>query len=142
MRYIGKLENGKQFDANTAGAPFKFTLGRGEVIRGWDEGLVGMAVGGERRLTVSATARAQPEPSFFPSTPLAPPLASPLPGTRPPFQTNSVLLMLTPDPRSSGLWQPKDPRDSEGVSQPPPSQLVVADPRSTLKFDVKLVSIN
>jgi FK506-binding nuclear protein len=34
MRYIGKLTNGKQFDANTAGAPFRFVLGRGEVIKG------------------------------------------------------------------------------------------------------------
>ncbi|RXK39474.1 hypothetical protein M231_03307 [Tremella mesenterica] len=52
MRYVGKLENGKQFDSNTAGKPFTFVLGRGEVIRGWDEGLAGMAVGGERRLTI------------------------------------------------------------------------------------------
>lgn len=49
------MENGKQFDANTAGKPFSFVLGKGEVIRGWDEGLAGMAVGGERRLTVSQT---------------------------------------------------------------------------------------
>ncbi|KAL7418584.1 peptidylprolyl isomerase fpr3 [Cryptotrichosporon argae] len=54
MRYIGKLESGKQFDANTAGKPFSFVLGRGEVIKGWDQGLVGMAVGGERRLTIPA----------------------------------------------------------------------------------------
>lgn len=54
MRYIGKLENGKQFDANTAGSPFSFVLGRGEVIKGWDQGLVGLAVGGERRLTIPA----------------------------------------------------------------------------------------
>lgn len=33
-RYIGKLTNGKQFDANTAGAPFTFRLGAGEVIKG------------------------------------------------------------------------------------------------------------
>ena len=42
-----------QFDANTAGKPFSFMLGKGEVISGWDQGLAGMAVGGERRLTVS-----------------------------------------------------------------------------------------
>lgn len=52
-RYIGKLLNGKQFDANTAGAPFNFRLGAGEVIKGWDQGVAGMAVGGERKLTVS-----------------------------------------------------------------------------------------
>jgi len=53
-RYVGKLESGKQFDANTGGAPFSFVLGRGEVIKGWDEGLAGMAVGGERKLTIPA----------------------------------------------------------------------------------------
>jgi hypothetical protein len=52
-RYIGKLQNGKQFDANTSGQPFYFRLGAGEVIKGWDQGLDGMAVGGERKLTVS-----------------------------------------------------------------------------------------
>ena len=52
--YVGKLENGKQFDANTGGKPFTFVLGRGEVIRGWDLGVEGLAVGGERRLTIPA----------------------------------------------------------------------------------------
>ncbi|KAI4523552.1 hypothetical protein K525DRAFT_361235 [Schizophyllum commune Loenen D] len=52
MRYIGKLTNGKQFDANTKGKPFTFHLGKGEVIKGWDEGIVGMQVGGERQLTI------------------------------------------------------------------------------------------
>lgn len=54
MRYIGKLMNGKQFDANTSGAPFNFRLGAGEVIKGWDQGLEGMKVGGERQLTIPA----------------------------------------------------------------------------------------
>ncbi|GLB37533.1 putative peptidylprolyl isomerase [Lyophyllum shimeji] len=52
MRYIGKLTNGKVFDKNTKGKPFTFHLGKGEVIKGWDEGIVGMQVGGERRLTI------------------------------------------------------------------------------------------
>lgn len=52
MRYVGRLQNGKQFDANTKGKPFAFKLGKGEVIGGWDEGLKGMQVGGERRLTI------------------------------------------------------------------------------------------
>jgi len=52
MRYIGKLDNGKQFDANQSGKPFAFRLGVGEVIKGWDQGLVGMQVGGERMLTI------------------------------------------------------------------------------------------
>ncbi|KAL2827186.1 hypothetical protein BDW59DRAFT_144385 [Aspergillus cavernicola] len=52
MRYIGKLENGKVFDANKKGKPFTFKLGKGEVIKGWDIGVAGMTVGGERRITI------------------------------------------------------------------------------------------
>ncbi|SCU80966.1 LANO_0B01640g1_1 [Lachancea nothofagi CBS 11611] len=54
MRYIGKLKNGKVFDKNTSGKPFNFNLGRGEVIKGWDIGVSGMAVGGERRIVIPA----------------------------------------------------------------------------------------
>ncbi|KAL5612272.1 hypothetical protein BROUX41_000188 [Berkeleyomyces rouxiae] len=54
MRYIGKLDNGKVFDANKKGKPFYFKLGKGEVIKGWDIGVAGMAIGGERRLTIPA----------------------------------------------------------------------------------------
>ncbi|GAB1521512.1 peptidylprolyl isomerase fpr3 [Rhizoctonia solani] len=54
MRYIGRLKNGKVFDSNTKGKPFFFTLGKGEVIKGWDEGIQGMLVGGERVLTIPA----------------------------------------------------------------------------------------
>lgn len=54
MRYIGKLTDGKVFDANKKGKPFSFKLGAGEVIKGWDIGIAGMQVGGERRLTVPA----------------------------------------------------------------------------------------
>jgi len=52
MRYIGKLQNGKVFDKNTKGKPFSFHLGKGEVIKGWDEGILGMQAGGERLLIV------------------------------------------------------------------------------------------
>ena len=52
MRYIGRLANGKVFDQNTKGAPFSFKLGKGEVIKGWDEGIAGMQVGGERKLVI------------------------------------------------------------------------------------------
>jgi FK506-binding nuclear protein len=38
--------------ANKKGPPFQFTVGKGEVIKGWDLGLVGLATGGERRLTI------------------------------------------------------------------------------------------
>lgn len=54
MRYIGKLENGKVFDSNKKGKPFQFKLGAGEVIKGWDIGIAGLAVGGERRITIPA----------------------------------------------------------------------------------------
>lgn len=55
MRYIGKLQkDGKVFDSNKKGKPFSFKLGVGEVIKGWDIGLMGVRVGAERRLTVPA----------------------------------------------------------------------------------------
>ncbi|XP_063981398.1 46 kDa FK506-binding nuclear protein-like [Diachasmimorpha longicaudata] len=50
--YIGRLSNGKKFDATMQGEGFKFRLGKGEVIRGWDVGLQGMKAGGKRRLTI------------------------------------------------------------------------------------------
>ena len=51
MRYVGKLTNGKQFDASGK-RTFTFRLGVGEVIKGWDAGVQGMKVGEKRRLTV------------------------------------------------------------------------------------------
>ncbi|KAG9016029.1 peptidylprolyl isomerase fpr4 [Tulasnella sp. 427] len=56
MRYIGKLQNGHVFDKNVKGSPFTFTLGKGEVIKGWDEGLVGLNVGTEAVLTIPPSA--------------------------------------------------------------------------------------
>lgn len=54
MHYVGKLtSNGKQFDA-TKGKPFDFALGRGQVIKGFDLGVDGMQVGGERRIVIPA----------------------------------------------------------------------------------------
>lgn len=52
IRYIGKLKNGKVFDKNTSGKPFVFGLGKGECIKGFDLGVTGMAVGGERRVVI------------------------------------------------------------------------------------------
>lgn len=52
VHYTGRLESGVVFDSSAGRAPFSFTLGAGEVIAGWDQGLVGMQVGGERRLTI------------------------------------------------------------------------------------------
>ncbi|CAJ0634514.1 2425_t:CDS:10 [Entrophospora sp. SA101] len=49
----GRLkENGKVFDSNTTGRPFFFTLGKAEVIKGWEIGINGMCVGGERKLVI------------------------------------------------------------------------------------------
>jgi len=51
--YSGKLKsNNQQFDSNLSGKGFKFRLGGSEVIKGWDLGVVGMKVGGKRRLTI------------------------------------------------------------------------------------------
>lgn len=52
IRYIGKLKNGQVFDKNTSGKPFTFKLGKGECIKGFDLGVTGMAVGGERRVII------------------------------------------------------------------------------------------
>jgi len=52
MRYVGKFLNGKQFDSNVKGNALSFTLGNGQVIKGWDIGIAGMQVGGERELTI------------------------------------------------------------------------------------------
>ncbi len=52
--YVGALTNGRVFDSSIdRGVPIQFVLGAGQVIRGWDEGLVGMRVGGKRILTIS-----------------------------------------------------------------------------------------
>ncbi|CAH1796482.1 unnamed protein product [Owenia fusiformis] len=52
--YKGMLKNGKVFDSAQGGKPFKFRLGAGEVIKGWDVGVAGMKVGGKRKLTIPA----------------------------------------------------------------------------------------
>ncbi len=54
MQYVGVAwSTGEQFDASwDRGEPFTFRLGAGMVIRGWDEGVAGMKVGGRRRLTL------------------------------------------------------------------------------------------
>ncbi len=52
VNYTGILEDGTQFDTSIGRAPFSFPLGRGQVIKGWDEGVAGMKVGGKRKLVI------------------------------------------------------------------------------------------
>ena len=57
VHYTGWLTDGvitgRKFDSSKdRGQPFQFSLGKGEVIRGWDEGVAGMKVGGKRKLTI------------------------------------------------------------------------------------------
>lgn len=52
VNYTGKLADGTVFDSSVGKTPFEFMLGGGQVIPGWDSGLVGMRVGGKRTLTI------------------------------------------------------------------------------------------
>ncbi len=68
VQYVGVLyKTGKQFDASwDHGSPFTFTLGTGSVIPGWDQGLLGMNVGGRRQLVIPAALayRSTPRPGI------------------------------------------------------------------------------
>ena len=53
VHYVGTLTDGKEFDSSRKrNQPFVFTLGQGRVIKGWDQGVVGMKVGGKRKLVI------------------------------------------------------------------------------------------
>ena len=54
VNYTGLLEDGTKFDSslNPGRTPFRFTVGAGQVIQGWDQGLIGMKIGGKRKLTI------------------------------------------------------------------------------------------
>lgn len=53
VHYIGTLEDGTKFDSSVERKqPFSFVIGTGQVIKGWDEGLMGMKVGGRRKLVI------------------------------------------------------------------------------------------
>ncbi len=53
VHYTGYLTDGTKFDSSKdRDDPFEFSLGQGQVIKGWDEGVAGMKVGGQRKLTI------------------------------------------------------------------------------------------
>ena len=53
VHYTGTLENGTKFDSSVdRGQPFRFNIGVGQVIKGWDEGVMSMKIGGKRKLII------------------------------------------------------------------------------------------
>jgi len=56
VNYVGTLTDGQKFDSSyDRNTPFSFTLGAGQVIEGWDQGVLGMKVGGKRKLTIPSS---------------------------------------------------------------------------------------
>jgi FKBP-type peptidyl-prolyl cis-trans isomerase len=55
VNYVGRLANGTQFDTSCEKTPFEFNLGQGQVIEGFEQGIVGMKVGGIRRIIIPAS---------------------------------------------------------------------------------------
>ncbi|PYQ53370.1 MAG: peptidylprolyl isomerase [Acidobacteria bacterium] len=73
VNYVGTFLDGRKFDASADhGGPFTFRVGAGQVIKGWDQGIPGMRVGGKRRLTVPSDLAYGPAGSgpIPPNTPL------------------------------------------------------------------------
>jgi FKBP-type peptidyl-prolyl cis-trans isomerase len=73
VHYVGAFLDGRVFDSSlTRGQPYTFRLGAGQVIAGWDQGILGMRVGGKRRLTIPSSLAygASGRPPIPPNTPL------------------------------------------------------------------------
>ncbi len=74
MEYVGVLHaDGSEFDASWGRAPFSFQIGAGMVIQGWDEGIIGMQVGGRRQLSIPAEqayGNSSPTPAIPPGSAL------------------------------------------------------------------------
>ena len=107
VHYTGWLPNGKKFDSSVdAGRPFTFVLGNGEVIKGWDEGVAGMKVGGKRQLHIPRSwLRRKRHPRRHHSTQLRPDLrrtTAEYPGTAT-ISRNGRFLCETPCPLSLSL---------------------------------------
>jgi FKBP-type peptidyl-prolyl cis-trans isomerase len=106
VNYTGVLRDGREFDSSKrAGQPFLFALGYGEVIKGWDEGVVGMKVGGKRKLWVPPQLGygAQKTPSIPPNSQLI-------------FEIELLkIIQLKSEDRAEGTGEPVRPGDAVEV---------------------------
>lgn len=155
MEYVGVLyKDGTEFDSSWKGAanPFSFALGKGEVIPGWDQGVPGMKVGGQRMLVVPASLaygdKGSP-PSIGPNEPLvfvvdllqvctpvssasAPPLSSPGAATGQPIApTGAATGQPSTPPTSTPSVPPTSTAGASGQQPEAPSTSAAANPSAS-----------
>lgn len=119
VHYTGTLMNGTKFDSSRdRGTPFDFTLGKGSVIKGWDQGVVGMKVGGKRRLIIPQ-ALGYGEAG---SPPNIPPKAG--------LKFDIELLDLNPKDASAGSAPPAEPMPDLGMDPGVDPEMEGQDPES------------